>query len=146
MKLKKPCDCPRNRPIAVRKLSAPIAAPFVSVGRITDTIGRLRLRNGHGSGIIRLVLNCSPPSGGAFRFGKNNPLVGSVNGAMGSEEALPAMSDQVWKCMVSVGPMLIRIRKTSTSLALCASEGYKLLPPCSMVGMWNAAVLAIACR
>lgn len=37
--------------------------------------------------------------------------------------ALPAPSDQVWKCMVSVGPMLIRIRSTSTSVALCASAG-----------------------
>src|ERR1700730_4001648 len=44
--------------------------------------------------------------------------------------------------MVSVGPMLIRIRKTSTLLALCAIEGYRLFPPCSMVGMWNPAVLA----
>src|ERR1051326_9283337 len=25
-------------------------------------------------------------------------------------------------------------------------EGYRLLPPCAMVGKWKAAVLAIACR
>src|SRR2546427_12862268 len=42
--------------------------------------------------------------------------------------------------------MLIRIRRTSTLVALCAIEGYRLLPPCSMVGKWNAAVFAIACR
>src|SRR5438309_8860609 len=48
--------------------------------------------------------------------------------------------------MVSVGPMLIRIRKTSTLVALCAMDGYRLLPPCSIVGKWKAAVLAIACR
>ena len=76
----------------------------------------------------------------------NNPFVGSVNGAIGSDAALPARSDQVWKCIVSVGPMLIRIRRTSTSLARCASEGYRLLPPCSMVGIWNAAVVTIACK
>src|SRR5215469_13184738 len=46
--------------------------------------------------------------------------------------------------MVSVGPMLIRIRNTSTLVALCAMDGYRLLPPCSMVGMWKPAVLAIA--
>ena len=40
---------------------------------------------------------------------------------MGSADALPAMSDQVWKCIVSVGPMLIRIRSTSTLVARCAS-------------------------
>ena len=44
----------------------------------------------------------------------NNPFVGSVNGAIGSDAALPARSDHVWKCIVSVGPMLIRIRSTST--------------------------------
>src|SRR5439155_6538664 len=48
--------------------------------------------------------------------------------------------------MVSVGPMLIRMRRTSVCVALCASEGYRLVPPCSMVGKWKAAVLAIACR
>jgi hypothetical protein len=31
--------------------------------------------------------------------------------------------------------MLSSMRKTSTLVALCAMEGYKLLPPCSMVGM-----------
>jgi len=41
--------------------------------------------------------------------------------------------------------MLIRIRSTSTLLALCAIEGYKLFPPCSIVGKWNPAVFAIAC-
>src|SRR5881397_547401 len=31
-------------------------------------------------------------------------------------------------------------------MALSASEGYRLLPPCSMVGKWKPAVFAIACR
>src|SRR4029077_18148765 len=81
----------------------------------------------------------SPPNGGELRSGNTSPFVGSVRGG-----ALPALSAHVWKCMGSVGPMLMSIRKTSTLLALCAIEGYRLLPPCSMVGMWNPAVLAMA--
>src|ERR1700722_9069515 len=107
-----------NRPIAVKNLRAPVAAPFVSVGRMIDTLGRFRLRNGHGSGMMRLVWNVSPPNGGELRSGNTRPLVGSVKGG-----AFPALSCQVWKCIVSVGPMLIRIRRTSTLEALCASEG-----------------------
>src|ERR1700757_193020 len=122
-----------KRPIAVRKFSAPMAAPSVLVGRMIETIGRLLSRNGHGSGMIRFVWNSSPPNGGEFRSGNvtDTPVTGSTAVKGG---ALPALSDQVWKCIVSVGPMLIRIRKTSTLVALCAIAGYKLFPPCSMVG------------
>ncbi len=48
-------DWPMNSPMAVRKLSAPMAAPAVFVGRTTEHAGRLVLMNGQGSGIIRLV-------------------------------------------------------------------------------------------
>jgi hypothetical protein len=40
--------------------------------------------------------------------------------------------------------MLIKILKTSTLVALCAIDGYRLLPPCSIVGKWNPAVFAMA--
>src|SRR6266487_2629925 len=124
--------------MSVRNVSAPLATPSVSVGRMIEHTGRLRLMNGHGSGMIRLVWKSSPPNGGEFRSGNvaDTPVTGStaVNGG-----ALPALSDQVWKCMVSVGPMLIRIRSTSTLVALCAIEGYRLLPPCSIVGMCHMA-------
>jgi hypothetical protein len=33
------------------------------VGRIIEQTGNLRLRNGHGSGMIRLVWKFSPPKG-----------------------------------------------------------------------------------
>jgi len=46
--------------------------------------------------------------------------------------ALPALSCQVWKCMISDPPILSSIRRTSRLLALCANAGYRLLPPCSM--------------
>jgi hypothetical protein len=46
-------------PSLVRALTAPIAIPLVSVGRIIEQSGKLRLRNGHGSGIIRLAYNVS---------------------------------------------------------------------------------------
>src|SRR5437899_8556783 len=42
--------------------------------------------------------------------------------------------------------MLIRIRRTSSWVALSAIEGYRLLPPCSIVAKVKAAVFAIACR
>src|SRR5262249_53199195 len=87
---KKAGDCPMNSPMAVRNWSAPIAAPDVFVGRMIEHRGSFRLMNGHGSGMIRLVVKSSPPNGGALRFGNTNPLVGSFNGF-----ALPALSDQV---------------------------------------------------
>ena len=46
-------------PSPARELNAPIAASVVSVGRITEQIGKLRFRNGHGSGMIRLASNVS---------------------------------------------------------------------------------------
>src|SRR5499425_1459820 len=82
--------CPMKSPIAVKKFTTPIATPFVSVGRMIEHTGRLRLRNGQGSGMIRLVWKVSPPKGGAFRLGNTSPFVGSVRGG-----ALPALSDQV---------------------------------------------------
>jgi len=135
-------------PIAVRNLTAPVAAPVVFVGRITEHTGRLVLMKGQGSGMIRLVWNicltASPvdPLLGSLpelRLGNVRPLVGSVSGG-----ALPALSEKVWKCMISTGPMLMRSRSTSTSVALCASAARKLPPPCSTVGIWKAAVLAMA--
>src|ERR1700757_5428905 len=126
-------------PMSVRNFTTPVAIPRVSVGRMIEHGGSLRLRKGHGSGIIRFVWKFSPPNGGEFRSGNvtETPVTGStaVNGG-----ALPALSAHVWKCIVSVGPILMRILNTSTLLALCAIDGYKLLPPCSMVGMWKPAV------
>ena len=48
-----------NSPSELRALTAPIAAPLVWVGRIIEQIGKLPLRNGHGSGMIRLASNVS---------------------------------------------------------------------------------------
>jgi hypothetical protein len=48
---------PMNSPSLVRALTAPIAIPCVSVGRMIEQSGKLRLRNGHGSGMIRLALH-----------------------------------------------------------------------------------------
>src|SRR6266478_3173065 len=45
---------PMKSPMAVKKLTTPMAIPCVSVGRITEHGGSFRLRNGHGSGMIRL--------------------------------------------------------------------------------------------
>src|SRR5690242_17125512 len=104
MKVKNSADCPMNRPMLVRNVSAPIAMPSLFVGRITEHLGRSWLMNGHGSGMIRFVWNSSPPNGAEFKSGNviDTPVTGStaVNGG-----AFPALSDQVWKCIVSVGPM-----------------------------------------
>ncbi len=68
-------DWPMKSPMAVKNLSAPMAAPFVWVGRMIEHTGNFRLRNGHGSGMIRLVLKSSPPKGGELRSGNTNPFV-----------------------------------------------------------------------
>src|SRR5215470_15475986 len=104
--------------MSVRNFNAPMATPSVLVGRITEQFGRLWLMNGHGSGMIRLVVNNSPPNGAEFKSMNVSPVLGSVTGG-----ASPARSDQVWKCMVSVGPMLMRMRRVSTLDALCAIDG-----------------------
>jgi hypothetical protein len=48
--------------MAARKFSVPGAAPFVSVGRITEQIGKLRLINGHGSDIPGSLVSPSSAS------------------------------------------------------------------------------------
>src|SRR5271169_1636882 len=92
-------DWPMKSPIAVRNLSAPVAAPVVFVGRITEHAGRLVLMKGQGSGMIRLVWNIcltaaplDPLLGSRprLRSGNVRPLVGSVSGG-----ALPAVADKV---------------------------------------------------
>src|SRR5438270_5688593 len=92
--LKNAGDCPINKPIAVRKLTTPIAIPLVSVGRMIEHTGSFRLRNGHGSGMIRFVWNSSPPKGGEFRSGKvTDTLVTGSTAVSGG--AFPALSAQV---------------------------------------------------
>src|SRR5262252_4061469 len=82
-------DWPMNSPMAVRKLSAPMAAPAVFVGRTTEHAGRLALMNGQGSGMIRLAWNISltaaslaPVLGSTplLRSGNVRLLVGSMSG------------------------------------------------------------------
>src|SRR3984885_15770114 len=109
-------------PMSVRKLTTFMAMPVVPVGRMFEHGGSLGLRKGQGSGMIRLVENSSPPKGGALRSGKvtGTWVTGSVALSGG---ASPAVSDQVWKCIVSVGPMLTRMRRTSTLVARCAIAG-----------------------
>jgi hypothetical protein len=81
-------------PIAVRKLTTPMAIPSVSVGRIIEHRGSLRFMNEHGSGMIRLVWNYGPPSGGEFRSGKvTDTFVTGSTAVKGG--ALPALSAQV---------------------------------------------------
>ena len=80
-----------NKPMSVRNFSAPIAAPFVAVGRTIEHVGSFRLKKIVGSGMIRLVWNSSPPSGDELRSGKTS------DGSFGSVRAgaLPALSLQV---------------------------------------------------
>src|SRR5438067_705219 len=48
-------DWPMKSPMSVKNLTTPMAIPFVLVGRMIEHLGSVRLRNGHGSGMIRLV-------------------------------------------------------------------------------------------
>src|SRR6516162_4961371 len=84
-------DWPLKSPMAVKKLTTPMAIPLVSVGRMIEHFGRLGLRNGQGSGIIKLFLRISPAP---LRSGNVKPLVGSVT-LKGGETAAPALSCQV---------------------------------------------------
>jgi phosphate/sulfate permease len=74
-----------------------------------EQIANLRLRKG-ASAMIRL--ECSDSGCPVVRSLKVtvDPVIGSVSVA---GFAFPALSCQVWKCMVSVGPILSRIRNTS---------------------------------
>jgi len=61
MNAKNAGDWPIKRPMAVRNLSAPMAAPFVSVGRKTEKTGSVGLRQGAWlRGIINSVSKSSP--------------------------------------------------------------------------------------
>src|SRR3954463_13102423 len=113
-----------NRPISVKNLTTPVATPSVAVGRMIEQTGRVGLMNGQGSGMIRLFLNSSvtgvvsPVKSGKVTL---TFVTGSTTGPKAG--ALPALSCQVWKCIVSVGPILIRIRRTSVLFALNAIAG-----------------------
>src|SRR5580693_8092594 len=84
-------DWPINSPSLMKPLIAPTASICPGeVGRITAQWGKLGLMNSHGTGKMRLVW-----SKGFFlasKLGKCNPLVGSVNGAIGGCTPLPAKS------------------------------------------------------
>src|SRR3954470_15210125 len=107
-------DCPLNNPMAVRAFAALTAAPSVWVGRMIEQTGDFLSRKFVGAGMIRLGLYSSLPG---LRSGNVSPVVGSVRGG-----ALPALSCQVWKCIVSVGPMLSKMRRTSGLVTRWASE------------------------
>src|SRR5262249_52418905 len=99
MKVKNACDWPMKRPLAIRPSTATVApktAEEVETGRMTEHLGSFRLRKGQGSGMIRLLRKSSPTLGWV-RSGKVSPFVGSVSGG-----AFPALSCQVWKCIVSL--------------------------------------------
>jgi hypothetical protein len=69
------CDCPRNSPVSVKNLTAPMAAPSVSVGRTIEQTGNFRSRNIVGSGMIRFVEKSSPPKGGFYNSRGTKPAV-----------------------------------------------------------------------
>src|SRR5262245_49900433 len=94
MKSKNLGDCPAKSPLSVKNARAPIASPRDSVRRIMEHFGSFRLRNVHGSGMMRLGVNVSPSNGGTVRSGNFSPFVGSISGANGGDTAAPALSDQ----------------------------------------------------
>src|ERR1700721_1181487 len=110
-----------NNPSFFKLCSAAIAPPAVSVGRMMETMPNFLFRKNVGSGMIRLVWNSSATFGSVdpLRFGNvtvapvepGNPVSVSVR-----RIALPALSCQVWKCEVSVGPIESRTRNTSALL------------------------------
>src|SRR3974390_1089119 len=120
MVLKKSCDCPMNNPSSVRAFTAPIAAPLVLVGRMIEHAGNFRFRKGQGSGMMRFDCNDSGWLVDNCRNVTLDPVTGSTSVTVST---VPALWCQVWKGAVSVGPMLRRMRNTSTLVTRWASEG-----------------------
>src|SRR5579863_8501453 len=96
--------------------------------------GNFRLRKGQGSGMMRFACSDSGRLVESCWKETFEPVIGSTSETVNT---LPALSCHVWKCAVSVGPMLSRMRNTSLLVTRWASDGYRLLPPCSIVQKWN---------
>jgi hypothetical protein len=82
-------------PSAARALTAPAAAPLVLVGRTIEQIGNLLLRNGQGSGIIRLACN---DSGWLVVRSRNvtvDPVFGSVSVNGVALPGFPPLREQI---------------------------------------------------
>src|SRR5258708_20826353 len=130
---KKAFDWPAKSRSAVQELAVATAPPnWLEVGRITEQGGRASLkRKSHGSGRVLLVWvssSCRLRGGrvaGSFRSGNVAPLgfFGSITPAKGWAIALPALSCQSEKWSISTPPMLSKILRTSSLVALSASVG-----------------------
>src|SRR3984893_7732560 len=113
-----------KRPSSFSALTAPMAAPLVSVGRMIEQFGNFLFRNGHGSGMIRFACNvsgaplCRSLNVTDELFIGSNTVNGGLGPGPGPAFAFPALSCHVWKCAVSVGPMLSTTLKTSGLLTL----------------------------
>ena len=107
-----------NSPSAVKALSAPMAAPSVSVGRMIETDRELAIEEDRRLGHDQVGL-ASFTVGVEVGKGHRYPVTGSTAVRGG---ALPALSCQVWKCIISLPPMLSRIRSTSVWVTRWASE------------------------
>ena len=122
----------RNKP-SLAKLTTEATAPpcCVEVGRMIETGPSFASRNTVGSGMIRLVWNSSAT------FGPVAPVLGStallrfgnVRAPSVILGALPALSCQVWKCVISDPPILSKTRRTSRLLAFSAGRGKGLSHP-----------------
>src|SRR6266403_4636258 len=129
---KKSSDWPRKSRSSVKTLTVATAPPnWVEVGRITEQGGRSVRMKSHGSGWILLVWVSSSCRwrranvAGSFRSGNVSPLgfSGSVKPAKDPDTALPALSCHSEKWSISTPPILSKIRKTSSLVALSASVG-----------------------
>jgi hypothetical protein len=97
-----------------RKLTTFMAIPLVSVGRMMEHAGSLRLKNGHGSGMMRLGRNSSPPNGGEFRSGKDDRDVSHEICCGEGRSVAGVVGTRFESALFRWGPMLMRIRRTST--------------------------------
>ena len=101
----------------------------IEVGRMMATGPRFWSRKWVGSGMIKLDCKVSPfkDSGSILPWAALNVEKVTVELFTGSTSVkgveLPALSCQVWKCMVALGPMLSRILKTSRLVTRCAGAG-----------------------
>ena len=104
------------------------------VGWMIEQGGSQWLRNVQGSGMIRLVWNSPPPNGEEFRSGNvtGTFVTGSIAVRGG---ALPALSDQVWKCIVSSANADQNAQHLHTGVASEPSRGRGC---CRLVRWWGS--------
>jgi len=107
-------------PMDVRKLTTFMAIPFVSVGRMMEHTGSLRLKNGLGHDEVGLELFAAKRW--RVQIGEGDRDV-SHGICCSQGRSVAGLVEPGLKVHCFGGAILMRIRRTSTLVALCAMAG-----------------------